>query len=706
MLLKARPRVAAMRGVPGRRGVLSVSFGVASWAVWLALRGLAWAGEPASITETLLKAKPAVAIVMTEVSADVRLACPGGPPQRVAPPPLREHGTGFLVAPDGYVVTNGHVVQAYHEPNEAELRQTMLRQAVAQTCLAGGFTAEQKDRAAEELLPSVGPSASIDLRKTLTVVLASRETFTAEVKAYSPSLSERPGKRATSAGGSAAESGKDVAILKIDARNLPTIALGDSDRVRLGQAVHLLGYPGVVMYHDLLDKRSAVEASITSGRISSVRTDARGTPVIQTDAAASWGNSGGPAVNDQGEAVGILTFISLTADETQAIQGFNFLVPANIVREFARTAGAALDAPSPFNAVWHDALSRVSRGDWTGAQARLDAAARLVPNLPDVQRLQAEVQLRMLEGSGWPSPLVLGGVAVAVLSAGGAAWWGWRRVARHSAGRMAARPPGPDVSASPVVRVSASDLARALVQRTDLVLLDVRKPSGYGTSAVQAKGAIRTSPADVVETCAALAREQGLVLYCDLPDEASSVDAARRLLAAGYTRVVVLKGGFAAWEAASLPLERTPHARGLAAGPHAALPPPAESARGHIETAIDLPVGVKGDGPYFNARVMKLGLAGLSLRSPEALAAGQQLRLTIFTPGEPLELTGRVVAADAPPSAGAPCTADIAFDALSENHATALEGAILARRTDRALATGDEGDGTPTWERGSARRPA
>ena len=685
MRLRAGPHAAAIRRARARGASSPASLGFGLCAIGLGLTGLVWAGEPASVTETLLKAKPAVAIVMTEVSAEVRLACPDGSPQRVVPPPLREHGTGFLIAPDGYVVTNGHVVQAYHESNEAELRRTMLRQAIAQACLPGVVAGERRRQAIDALLEPVGSSGTVELRKTLTVVLANRERFAAEVKAYSPPLAERPGKRTPSAGGAAAESGKDVAILKIDARNLPTLVLGDSDRVQLGQPVHLLGFPGVVMYHDLLDKRSAVEASITSGRISSVRVDARGAPVIQTDAAASWGNSGGPAVDGRGEVVGILTFISLTADETQAIQGFNFLVPSNIVREFARTSGAGLESPSPFNAVWHDAVSRFSRGDWTGAQARLDAAARLVPNLPDVQRLQAEAQLRILQGSGRPFPVVLGGVAAAALAAAGAAWWGWRRFARPATGKIAAQPLAPE-AAVPVVRVSASDLARALAQRTDLVILDVREPSGYSGSAVQAKGAIRTSPASVVETCAALAHEQGLVLYCDLPGEAAGVDAARRLIAAGYTRVVVLSGGFAAWEAASLPLERTPHARAMAAGPQTALPAAAESARHHIEAAVDLPVGVKGDGPYFNARVTRLGLAGLSLRSPEVLSAGQRLRLTLFASGEPLELNGRVVAADITSAVGVPCAAEIAFESLREDHAATLEGVILARRTALGVA--------------------
>jgi rhodanese-related sulfurtransferase len=235
-----------------------------------------------------------------------------------------------------------------------------------------------------------------------------------------------------------------------------------------------------------------------------------------------------------------------------------------------------------------------------------------------------------------------------------------------------------------VVRVSAADLGRALAQRTDVIIVDVREPSAYEKSSVQAKGAIRASAADIAQTVSALSREQGIVLYCDSPDEAAGTEAARRLMAAGYARVAVLTGGFAAWEAASLPLERTPHARGMMmSGIQPALPAPRAGTSVRMDAEVDLPVGVKGAGPYFNARATKLGLAGLSLKGPEALAVGQRVRLTVFLAGEPLEVTGQVVAA-APGSADGPThQAEVAFESLRDEQATALEGFILAQRTTR-----------------------
>jgi rhodanese-related sulfurtransferase len=651
-------------------------------------------------TEVLLKVKPAVVLILTEVSGQVRLTCPNRPPQQITPPPSQAHGSGYLVNPDGYILTNGHVVQPYVDKGDQDVREAFIREAIQQACLEPGLTEGRAKAAVQQLSRRVAPTASVDLKKTLTVVLSNRERFVADVKAYSPALAERPGKRVAAGAGGVTESGKDVAVLKIDARNLPTIALGDSDRVQVGQLIRILGFPGVVLYHDLLDKRSAVEATVTTGHVSSLKLDARGTPVIQTDAAASWGNSGGPAVNERGEVIGMLTFISLTSDETQAIQGFNFLVPVNVVKEFARSTGVALDKASPFTTVWHEAVARYTRGDWAGAQSRLDAANRLLPNLPDVQRLQSDAQLRLLQSSPWPNSWLLGGVALGLVAAAGGAWVAVRRrrrrvqpevatrVAQEVAAAVAEPVPAAPAEARVPLRISAADLARALAQRTDLVIVDVRTASSFAASQVQAKGAMRATLEEVVQVCAALPRTQGLILYCDSPGEGTSTRAAQMLMELGYSRVAVLTGGFVAWQAAALPLERTPHARGMPlTTPQAALPvPSAESVPTlKAQITVDLPIGVKGEGPYFNARATTLKMTGLILRTNESLPVGQKLRLTLFLKGEPLEITGQVAAVHSPRDGEESPRIEVAFDSLGEDAATTLEGFILAHRSGGAL---------------------
>jgi len=72
---------------------------------------------------------------------------------------------------------------------------------------------------------------------------------------------------------------------------------------------------------------SRSEASVTNGAISGFKQDAIGQDIIQTDAAAAHGNSGGPAVGDDAALLGVMTFTTLSPAGGAIVQGFNFLTP-------------------------------------------------------------------------------------------------------------------------------------------------------------------------------------------------------------------------------------------------------------------------------------------------------------------------------------------------------------------------------------------
>ena len=78
---------------------------------------------------------------------------------------------------------------------------------------------------------------------------------------------------------------------------------------------------------------------MTNGAVSGVKQDAIGQDLVQTDAAASHGNSGGPAITDEAAVIGVLTFISLSPQGGSIVQGFNFLIPARDVRKFVEDTG-------------------------------------------------------------------------------------------------------------------------------------------------------------------------------------------------------------------------------------------------------------------------------------------------------------------------------------------------------------------------------
>ena len=115
----------------------------------------------------------------------------------------------------------------------------------------------------------------------------------------------------------------DIALIKIDAEDLPAIKVGNSDDLRLGEWVLAIGSP--------YDLRSTITAGIVSAKGRSMPNydgQYRVESFIQTDAAVNPGNSGGALVNAAGDLVGINTSI---ISRTGSYAGYSFAVPVNIV---------------------------------------------------------------------------------------------------------------------------------------------------------------------------------------------------------------------------------------------------------------------------------------------------------------------------------------------------------------------------------------
>jgi len=115
----------------------------------------------------------------------------------------------------------------------------------------------------------------------------------------------------------------DIAVVKIDAGNLPAITIGDSDKVEVGDYALALGNPFGV--------GQSVTLGIVSATHRGMRNEIEGyEDFIQTDAAINPGNSGGALVNERGELVGINT--AIVARGSAGNQGIGFAVPVNLAR--------------------------------------------------------------------------------------------------------------------------------------------------------------------------------------------------------------------------------------------------------------------------------------------------------------------------------------------------------------------------------------
>ncbi|MDD7318682.1 MAG: Do family serine endopeptidase [Prevotella sp.] len=175
----------------------------------------------------------------------------GGKQRRQVQTPKREaSGSGVIISPDGYIVTNNHVVNGADE---------------------------------------------------LTVTLNDNREFSARIIG-TDELS-------------------DLALIKIDGKNLPTLPIGDSDKLKVGEWVLAVGNP--------FNLTSTVTAGIVSAKARSL--GANGVEsFIQTDAAINSGNSGGALVNTNGELVGINAMLY---SQTGNYSGYGFAIPTTIMNK-------------------------------------------------------------------------------------------------------------------------------------------------------------------------------------------------------------------------------------------------------------------------------------------------------------------------------------------------------------------------------------
>lgn len=121
----------------------------------------------------------------------------------------------------------------------------------------------------------------------------------------------------------------DLAIIKINMKELPEVVLGDSDDVRIGSSAYAVGNP--VGYE--------LQRTVTSGIISGINRTIKVEDeekksylegLIQTDATINQGNSGGPLINSSGEVIGITTL------KIEDVDGIGFAIPINIVKPILR----------------------------------------------------------------------------------------------------------------------------------------------------------------------------------------------------------------------------------------------------------------------------------------------------------------------------------------------------------------------------------
>jgi S1-C subfamily serine protease len=447
--------------------------------------------QPASIQETLLKVRPAVVLVVTEVTSRVSLDCGSGREIEVVPTPFRETGTGWFVAADGSLVTNASAVAAALGAPDW-VRDHQLTRAVRSGCFSGEAEADDGARprdlqgleeATRRILAAAGARARVSLEPSVTIVLASGRRLPATILTASPF--------------SGAPTAQDLALLKVGLTDSPTLRVADSAAAKLGDPVHIVGHAAVVLSHELLDRSAAPEPSVTNGTVSGHQVDRAGRALIQTDAPA-WGTSGGPAVDHHGRVIGMLAFVGMTGvDGSEVVQGFNFLIPAAAVREFLTRAGADLGKPSRFDAAWSAGLAAFFAGRHSEAARRFEDAERLLPGLPDLARIAEENDRLRWPATRRRAAWWAAGVAIVVLAGGMTT----ALIVRRGRDRL---------------RIQPAAAAVLLASETPPLVIDARDDTTYARSPVRLPRALHISPSALEAGTASVGIEPGrtVIAYC------------------------------------------------------------------------------------------------------------------------------------------------------------------------------------------------
>lgn len=328
-------------------------------------------------------------------------------------------GSGFIITPDGYILTNAHVVFAPEDALKVALVETGLKEQIDKDVdeFVQGVKANNY-KPSEDILKELRKAASAFYVKYVKLSNVSTQIFTEMGVAIPGVQIMQKGFPSELKVRGEPSPGKDVAILKIDKTNLPTVPLGDDGKLRTGDKIFVIGYPGAATFNPMLANESVVESTMTSGLISARKTMPGGWDILQVDAAMTHGNSGGPVLNEKGEVIGIATFGSINSNNGTEVQGMNFVVPISIARQFLNERNIN-PAESQLTKIYKEGLTYYYEQKYTKALEKFREVNELNPGYPYIQTFISDSRQAInnhQDKSGVSMNLILligGGVVVA-----------------------------------------------------------------------------------------------------------------------------------------------------------------------------------------------------------------------------------------------------------------------------------------------------
>lgn len=302
-------------------------------------------------------------------------------------------GTGFVVSPDGYMITNAHVVGTHRDPAEdlyfllALQRRQEIRSNLSEDFDLSTSEREQVvDILFEKLFDYLAEYSRVTDVSTSMGVLHGTASPDEDFEARSwPASVEATGSVYEEVSGEPTW-GRDVAVLKVDEPHpLPTVPLGDSTDLGTGEPVIAIGYPDIGLEELFTERNTTLEPSLTSGVVSARRTLNSGIEAIQTDLDLNPGNSGGPVYDGEGNVVGIATFRPPNLDLAEV----SFALPIETASSFLEAAGAE-PGPGELDTAYRDGLDALWRGDCETLDEKMQTVLDLWPEHPYAEQVMED----------------------------------------------------------------------------------------------------------------------------------------------------------------------------------------------------------------------------------------------------------------------------------------------------------------------------
>jgi S1-C subfamily serine protease len=336
-----------------------------------------------------------------------------------------ESGSAWGVSANGYLVTNNHVLQP---PSRTSCEQNATvggpsSQTTAAQAVAGALRRQLQhiNWGNRQLTLTAADLAGLDQLAAQWIAGTSTVSGWSErivvgggqtVSATDPGMAARVVVTSRTTWPHA-----DVAILKVNATNLPVVPLGDDTIVNTGDTVEALGYPGVASFESGTAEHSTVTATFSSGQVTNRLETPGGFAAIENSATINHGSSGGPLLNAHGQVIGMVTAVDKSTDTANAINGgkFFYAIPISLVRHYLQLAGIAQHI-SPEQVTWGRAMALMQQSHYQAALTDLrhvQAAGYSTPYaMMHIQMIKAAIR----NGDSKPLPPPSPGTAMLALT--------------------------------------------------------------------------------------------------------------------------------------------------------------------------------------------------------------------------------------------------------------------------------------------------